>query len=305
MLDETRVFGSSPEALRQLEAMVTQHRNHPCIFMWSLGNEEYHRQIQSTDRAADMAKTAYELVKSLDNTRAITFGSNNGCTDRGVNSVVDVRGFNYIRNLERLTRDEKGNHIPGHNADRYHAEHPDKVMLGTEEGSHFLCRDAGFDNFKKGQVNATGEHTAMGGSTPEGWVKFYESRDYLVGGFMWTGIDYYGEPKPFTQINTSSSFGAIDLVGFPKNSYHYYRSCWLDEPILEILPHWDFKKGDLVRMNNAVFMNIFDPNLDKPIEPISKQTYKVTQCRFAADGSIEYKLRGCYGWWKERHLVEA
>ena len=86
----------------------------------------------------------------------------------------------------------------------------------------------------------------MGGSTPEGWVKFYESRDYLLGGFMWTGIDYYGEPKPFTQINTSSSFGAIDLVGFPKNTYHYYRSCWLDEPILEIMPHWDFNKGDKV-----------------------------------------------------------
>ena len=66
-----------------------------------------------------------------------------------------------------------------------------------------------------------------------------------------------------------------------------------------------FKKNDLVRMNNAAFMNIFDPNLEEPIEPISKQTYKVTQCRFAADGTIEYKLRGCYGWWKERHLVEA
>ena len=253
VLDETRVFGSSPEALRQLEAMVTQHRNHPCIFMWSLGNEEYHRQIQSTDRAACMAKTAYELVKSLDNTRTVTFGSNNGCVDRGVNSVVDVRGFNYIRNLDRLTRDEKGNHIPGYHADRYHAEHPNAIILGTEEGSHFLCRDAGFDDFEKGRVNATGEHTAMGGSTPEGWVKFYESRDWLIGGFMWTGIDYYGEPKPFTQTNTSSSFGAIDLVGFPKNSYHYYRSCWLDEPILEIMPHWDFENGDRVKV--AVYTN--------------------------------------------------
>ena len=66
-----------------------------------------------------------------------------------------------------------------------------------------------------------------------------------------------------------------------------------------------FKKNDLVRMNNAAFMNIFDPNLDEPIDPVSKQTYKVTQCRFAADGTIEYKLRGCYGWWKEKHLVES
>ena len=66
-----------------------------------------------------------------------------------------------------------------------------------------------------------------------------------------------------------------------------------------------FKKNDLVRMNNAVFMNIFDPNLDGSIEPISKQTYKVIQCRFGTDGNIEYKLRGCYGWWKESHLVKA
>ena len=253
VIDEVRLFGSSPEALSQMEAMVKSHRNHPSIFMWSLGNEEFVNYIQSSDAGKRMARTAYHRLRALDSTRPITYGANNGSVDTGISAAMDVRGFNYVRNLERLTHGKDFKHLPGYNADRYHKEHPTMPMLGTEEGSHFHSRDTGFDQYQKGLLSSVGDNTAMGGSTPEGWVKYYEERDFLAGGFVWTGIDYYGEPAPFTDRNLSSSFGALDLVGIPKNTYHYYRSCWLDETVLEILPHWDFCEGQEVKI--AVYSN--------------------------------------------------
>lgn len=248
VMDEVRLFGSSAESLRQLEDMVRQHRNHPCICLWSLGNEEYYGRLQSTEWGERMCRTAYQRLLSLDDTREVTFGANNGSVHDGVNRLFRMRGFNYIRNMDRLTHDVAGKYVPGHHVDRYHKEHPQTVMLGTEEGSSFSCRGAGFDDYAKGQLSAVADNTALGGSTPEGWVKFYEKRPFLVGAFMWTGFDYYGEPSPFTEKNLSSHFGAMDLVGIPKNSYHYFRSCFTEDTTLELMPHWDFTPGQRVKI---------------------------------------------------------
>ena len=270
VIDEVRLFGSSPEALKQMETMVLSHRNHPSIFMWSLGNEEFVNYVQSSDAGEKMARTAYHHLRALDSTRPITYGANNGSVATGINAAVDVRGFNYVRNLERLTHDRDFKHLPGYNADRYHSEHPQTPMLGTEEGSHFHARDVGFDQYDLGLLASVGDNTAMGGSTPEGWVKYYEEREFLAGGFLWTGIDYYGESVPFTDRNVSASFGALDLVGIPKNTYHYYRSCWLDQPILEILPHWDFTEGDTVKI--AVYSNCEEITLYLNGKTVGKKT---------------------------------
>lgn len=254
VMDEVRLFGSSPEAQRQLDVSVRAHRNHPCIFMWSIGNEEIECDLQSTPFGEKMARTAYHRIKALDDTRAITYGANNGAIAGGANAATDLRGFNYLRNVERLMHDiESGEFIEGYHLDRYHKEHPDTPIVATEEGSHFLCRGAGVANYDKGRVVGTGESTVRGGSTPEGWVKFFEKRPYLVGGFLWTGFDYNGESCPFTDKNVVSSFGAIDLVGIPKHTYYYYRSCWKHEPALFIMPHWDFSEGDVARI--AVYTN--------------------------------------------------
>ena len=270
VIDEVRLFGSSPEALKQMETMVLSHRNHPSIFMWSLGNEEFVNYVQSSDAGEKMARTAYHRLRALDSTRPITYGANNGSVATGINAAVDVRGFNYVRNLERLTHDRDFKHLPGYNADRYHSEHPQTPMLGTEEGSHFHARDVGFDQYDLGLLASVGDNTAMGGSTPEGWVKYYEEREFLAGGFLWTGIDYYGESVPFTDRNVSASFGALDLVGIPKNTYHYYRSCWLDQPILEILPHWDFAEDDTVKI--AVYSNCEEITLYLNGKTVGKKT---------------------------------
>ncbi|MBO5790254.1 MAG: DUF4982 domain-containing protein, partial [Clostridia bacterium] len=254
VMDEVRLFGSSPEALKQMDETVCANRNHASIFMWSIGNEEIECDVQSTPFGQKMARTAYAHLKKLDDTRAITYGANNGCIDSGAAEATDLRGFNYIRNAERLMHDiETEEFISGYHIDRYHKEHPNTVIIGTEEGSNFLCRDAGKADYTKAQAIGTGESTMRGGSTPEGWVKFFEKRPYLVGAFMWTGFDYNGEPCPFPDSSVISSFGAIDLVGIPKNAYYYYRSCWKEEPSLHLMPHWDFEVGDVARI--AVYTN--------------------------------------------------
>ena len=91
------------------------------------------------------------------------------------------------------------------------------------------------------------------GSTVKGWVKFAEERDHFLGGFMWTGFDYRGEPNPFYYTNCISSFGTIDLCGMEKPPFYYYKAWWTDEPTLKLAPHWNHKEGDKVTV--SVFTN--------------------------------------------------
>jgi beta-galactosidase len=68
-----------------------------------------------------------------------------------------------------------------------------------------------------------------------------ESRDYIAGGFVWTAFDYKGEPRPFDWPVVNSHYGFMDLCGFPKDSYYYYKAWWTDEPVLHLFPHWNWQ----------------------------------------------------------------
>lgn len=242
VMDETRLFGVSPEALRQLTDVIERDRNHPCVFIWSLGNEEF--SVQDTPWSARQMEKMTRIAKSLDNSRPITYSGNNGPDFVGANSVAEVRGVNYIRN---------SGDTDGFWLDRYHADHPDQPIIGTEESSYVLSRGGAVNDLGSGLLDSSGLVTMRWGSTPKGWVKFFEERDYLAGSFMWTGFDYRGEPSPFGTVNVSSSFGTMDLCGLAKPPFYYYKAWWTDEPVLEITPHWNHDIGDVVNM--FVFTN--------------------------------------------------
>jgi beta-galactosidase len=74
--------------------------------------------------------------------------------------------------------------------------------------------------------------------------------DYWLGGFIWTGFDYRGEPTPFSWPNVNSHFGVMDMCGFPKNIYYYYQSWWTDKDVLHISPHWNWtgREGDTIEV---------------------------------------------------------
>ncbi len=229
VLDETRAFGTSPEAVRQLTSLVERDRNHPCVFMWCVGNEEF---IENDRWSARLVKKAQRIVRTLDDTRPITYAGDNGPNFEGANSVAEVRGINYIRNGGAGW------------VDKYHEEHPHQPMMGTEEASYVVSRGGAKADFGNGLLDCFGDVTMRWGSTPKGWVKFFEERDWLIGSFMWTGFDYRGEPNPFYNSNNSSSFGTIDLCGMEKPPFYYYKAWWTDEDVLKIAPHWDFQEGE-------------------------------------------------------------
>jgi beta-galactosidase len=224
VLDENRLIGSSDEILSQLSRMIVRDRNRPCVIAWSIGNEE---PEQYTPRGRRIAETMERTVHDLDPTppgRQVTFASNAGGQYKGINQTVDVRGFNYFMN----------------DIERYHTDHPEQPLLGTETASAFYTRGEYAADKVHGYVSAYDTNRPGYGATAAEWLRVYMTREYLAGGFVWTGFDYRGEPSPYAWPCISSHFGIIDTCGFPKDVFYYYKSWWTDQPVLHILPHWNW-----------------------------------------------------------------
>ena len=219
VIDETRRMSVDPEAIDQLERMVRRDRNHPSIILWSIGNEEAH---ESEARGARIAADMKRAINRLDGTRLITEAMDNGW-GAGVTSVIDVVGFNY-----RVTK-----------IDDFHAKFPQIPVIGTETGSTVTTRGVyARDNFRQ-FVPAYDVEAPWWASTAEAWWPYVADRDYIAGGFVWTGFDYRGEPTPFNHWpSVSSNFGLLDICGFPKDEFYYYKACWTDAPMAHLLPHW-------------------------------------------------------------------
>ncbi len=240
VMDETRTFGTSPEAIEQLTSLVERDRNHPSVIIWTIGNEEF--SVQNIEWSKKLAEKMSRILKSLDDTRAITYGGNNGGNDIGANVGVEVRGVNYLRN------GTGGDWIK-----QYHEAHPTQPIIGTEESSYVLSRGGHINDLSRGLLDCTGNVTMPWGTTPRGWVQYVEETPYFAGSFMWTGFDYRGEGNPFVYANAASSFGTIDLCGMEKPPFYYYRSWWTAEPTLKLAPHWNYKNGDTAKI--TVFTN--------------------------------------------------
>jgi len=219
VLEETRQMSSNPEGLSQLERMVKRDRNRACVFLWSIGNEEIHR---GTEQGARIAASMKRLVQRLDGTRPVTEAFN-GKFGQGARPVLDVMGCNYF--LEEI--------------DGFHAGFPRQPMIGTETGSTVCTRGVYAHDDERRYVPAYDAEYPKWATTAETWWRFYDARPFLAGGFVWTGFDYRGEPTPFIGWpNTVSNFGILDLCGFPKDNYHYYRAWWQADPVLHLFPHW-------------------------------------------------------------------
>ena len=229
VLDETRLLNSGPEYLSQFEKLILRDRNHPSVFMWSIGNEE--GWIQTNSWGKRIAQTFLQKQKQLDPTRTSTYGADVGNIYSGINEVIPVRGFNY-RN--------------GAIAD-YHHDHPDQPVMGSEMGSTVTTRGIYTKDSVKGYVPDHDITYPWWASTAEQWWTPAAERSWFMGGFVWTGFDYRGEPTPFEWPNINSHFGIMDMCGFPKNIYYYYQSWWTDKDVLHISPHWNWGAQKVIR----------------------------------------------------------
>jgi beta-galactosidase len=222
VIDETRRMSSDPTSMDELERLVRRDRNHPSVILWSIGNEE---PQQGTARGAKVATTMKRLVNRLDPTRLVIAAMDNGFGE-GISAVIDVQGFNY--------RHEK--------MDEFHARFPNVPIIGTESASTVATRGEYARDDAKLYVPAYDTEHPWWATTAEKWWSHAADRPWMAGGFIWTGFDYRGEPTPFNRWpSISSHFGALDTCGFPKDNYYYYRAWWRPEPLLHLLPHWNWE----------------------------------------------------------------
>lgn len=247
VMAENRLLTSSSEQLSQFERLIKRDRNHPSVIIWSLGNEEH--DIQNSDMGARVAQRLKRVQQELDPSRLCTYGGNNGPQFEGPNQVVDVRGYNYIWVSD--TNGERKDKV--FDIDKYHEAHPHQPILGSEEASTLCTRGQYSVDLLQGYLPDYDKKVNVPYwwcSNAEEWWKFYDSRQWLAGGFLWTGFDYRGEPSPYREISVNSHFGVMDVCGFPKNNYYYYKAWWTSEDVLHVFPHWNWpgKAGETINV---------------------------------------------------------
>jgi beta-galactosidase len=210
--------------------MVKRYRNSPSIIIWSIGNEEWELQNPMAEQGSRIGATMVARCHELDPTRVVS-AAVNGDNKKGVSDSFDIIGFNY--NLK----------FP----DEYHSKNPKKAVFGSETSSAISTRGAYATDPLRNLVNDY-DGVVPWGETAEEWWKFYGTREWEAGGFAWTGFDYRGEPTPYGWPSINSQFGIVDMCGFPKDTFYYYKAWWGKEPSLHLFPHWNFagREGDMI-----------------------------------------------------------
>ena len=264
VMNETRLSGTSPELLGQLEALVTRDRNHPSVCLWSLGNEEM--LIQENAMGARILQRMQDLTHRLDPTRPCIYSANcdfNSIAENFVNNgfQIDAFGANYTmrENAEgQLTAEAE-------RYDEFKSKFPDCPLIASESGGSASTRGLYGQEYYKGQalhphpeaigadapvylnpkragmVTAYAETLTPWGRSIEDTWEDCASRDFVAGTFLWTGLDYRGETYPFSWPAVITRYGLMDLCGFPKDSYYYYQAEWTDAPVLHLFPHWNLE----------------------------------------------------------------
>ena len=283
VMDETRMMDSSPEGLSQLERLIRRDRNHPCVFIWSLGNEE---REQGSERGKRIVTTMKRLARKLDPSRLVTVAQNGGYGPAGISTVVDVGGFNYN---ER-------------SVDGLHKSFPKLPLFGSETASTVCTRGwyAGGDASKLSNSTESREASYVSAydanrpgwaSLTEVWWKFYDERPFLAGGFAWTGFDYRGEPTPFGWPCVNSHFGILDMCGFPKDNFYYYTAWWGSKPSLHVFPHWNWngKEGQNIDVwvhSNLDRVELFLNGQSLGSQSVVKNTHLAWKVKYAP-GTLE------------------
>ena len=219
---------------KDMENLVLNHRNHPSIVMWSIGNEI---PEQWSEEGRDISKHLQDICHKFDPTRPVTQGMDQaeGALKSGFAQVMDVPGFNY-----RV-----------HKYDNNIKQLPKGFLLGSETASTVSSRgvykfpvEASYSKtYADGQCSSYDVEYCPWSNLPDDDWRMQDDRDYTIGEFVWTGYDYLGEPSPYDEYwpSRSSYFGICDLAGLPKDRYYLYRSHWRkDDATLHVLPHWTF-----------------------------------------------------------------
>jgi len=236
---------------RDISDMVRRDRNHPSVFIWSIGNEVMEQWTNGDSTAAPIARELASIVRRLDPTRPITSANNNGSTENPVfhAGALDLLGHNYHQeawpNFPTQFPGQKfiiTEAMSAYNSRGYYEQPSDSVAV------YFTPYDTtqGQKPNRNYRISSYDDRRASWGSLHEESLRIFERYPFLSGMFIWSGIDYLGEPTPYEWPTRSSYFGVVDLAGFPKDSYYLYQSEWTRAPMLHVFPHWNWKAGDTI-----------------------------------------------------------
>lgn len=228
VMDETRWFESTEESLAQLEMVIKRDRNRPCVFFWSLGNEEPHH---TTDVGRRIYKTMKAFARKLDDRPMIT-----AVTHSPENATVyedcDLLGINY-----------KWDHY-----EAVHAKFPDKAILSSECGATGTTR-GWYHPTDPAHGNLTAYDTTINNAfrSRELTWRFLMERDWLLGGYHWDFNEHRGEA---VWPRVCSVSGTVDLFWRKKDAFYQHKSFWTDAPMVHLLPHWNHKglEGESIRV---------------------------------------------------------
>lgn len=222
-------------AEKDIVNLVHATRNHPCIVMWSAGNEV---PDQHGSDGVKRAKWIQDIFHREDPTRPVTVGMDQvqNTMKSGFGSVLDIPGLNY--------------RVPLYNEAQ--KKFPQGFILGSETASTVSSRgiykfpviEAKAKTYSDGQCSSYDLEACSWSNIPDVDFEMQDDKDWVIGEFVWTGFDYLGEPTPYDAYwpSRSSYFGICDLAGLPKDRYYLYRSRWnTTKPTLHILPHWNWK----------------------------------------------------------------
>ena len=281
--DYARFFDEWHE--RDLSDLVKRDRNHPCILMWSIGNEVL-EQWSSADadeltleqanlilnvghdastlaHGEEMTPNALltqhlaNIIKKYDKTRPITAGCNEPDPKNHLfkSGAIDIIGFNYhhqwIKDVPKNFPNKPfimSESVSALQTRGYYMMPSDSIYVAPKEW-WMPYTDPSF------MCSAYDNMHASWSSTHEQTWDVVKHTPYVGGQFIWTGFDYIGEPTPYGFPARSSYFGIIDLAGFPKDIYYMYQSEWTNKPVLHLFPHWNWLPGQEIDMwcyyNNA------------------------------------------------------
>jgi beta-galactosidase len=215
--------------------LVHATRNHPCIVMWSAGNEV---PDQVGNEGVKLAKWLQDIFHREDPTRPVTVGMDQvrDVIENGFGALLDIPGLNY----RDYMYEEAYNKLP------------QGFILGSETASTVSSRgvykfpvvkvaDKTYDDL---QCSSYDLEYCNWSNIPEDDFILQDDKPWVIGEFVWTGFDYLGEPTPYNNYwpSRSSYFGICDLAGLPKDRYYLYRSRWnTGTQTLHILPHWNWE----------------------------------------------------------------
>lgn len=215
--------------------LVRATRNHPCIVMWSAGNEV---PDQFGSQGVKRAKWLQDIFHREDPTRPVTVGMDQvkAVMESGFGALLDIPGLNY-----RLPLYEEA-----------YEKFPQGFILGSETAStvssrgiyKFPVKEGKNVQYDDGQCSSYDLEACIWSNVPDDDFVLQDDKEWVMGEFVWTGFDYLGEPTPYDDYwpSRSSYFGICDLAGLPKDRFYLYRSRWnTNEETLHILPHWNWK----------------------------------------------------------------